>query len=192
MNEWMKAWQGWVRWRLTIGIGNCRFRSSSSSLLRTFTSTGCTELFTTSPNYSVWFAFLFFYCLLDSKQWFIILQHWSTRSTTWSTRHWHWTALTWRLWNTVSSYWGNPIVFLVELMKRRSFNSVILSIIGLPILFQSHVYTVWIWFIVRQWETTEEHCGYDFPWNPSRLLPFYVSSPYWLISKCESHLLNQS
>lgn len=44
------------------------------------------------------------------------------------------------------------------------------ALIG-PLLLGSHVVTVWLWFVWRQWEAAEGHCGYDFPWSPSHLLP---------------------
>jgi len=38
-----------------------------------------------------------------------------------------------------------------------------------PLLVGAHVVVLWIWFAVRQWEAAEGHCGYDFPWSPTRL-----------------------
>jgi len=40
-----------------------------------------------------------------------------------------------------------------------------------PMLFSSHVLTVWIWIAFRQWEAAEGHAGYDLPWSPTHLLP---------------------
>jgi plant 4alpha-monomethylsterol monooxygenase len=40
-----------------------------------------------------------------------------------------------------------------------------------PLLVGAHVVTVWLWFVWRQWEAAEGHCGYDFPWSPSHFLP---------------------
>jgi 4-alpha-methyl-delta7-sterol-4alpha-methyl oxidase len=40
-----------------------------------------------------------------------------------------------------------------------------------PLLLGSHVVVVWLWFCVRQWEAAEGHCGYEFPWTPTHLLP---------------------
>lgn len=40
-----------------------------------------------------------------------------------------------------------------------------------PALVGAHVYALWAWVAVRQWEAAEGHCGYDFPWSPSHLLP---------------------
>lgn len=45
-----------------------------------------------------------------------------------------------------------------------------IALVG-PLLLGSHVVTVWAWFVWRQWEAAEGHCGYDFPWSPSRLFP---------------------
>ena len=41
-----------------------------------------------------------------------------------------------------------------------------------PLVVGAHVATVWLWFCFRQWEAAEGHCGYDFPWTPTHLLPF--------------------
>jgi len=41
-----------------------------------------------------------------------------------------------------------------------------------PVLVGAHVVTVWLWFAFRQWEAAEGHCGYEFPWTPTHLLPF--------------------
>jgi 4-alpha-methyl-delta7-sterol-4alpha-methyl oxidase len=38
-------------------------------------------------------------------------------------------------------------------------------------LFGVHVHVLWAWVVWRQWEATEGHCGYDFPWSPSHLFP---------------------
>jgi plant 4alpha-monomethylsterol monooxygenase len=40
-----------------------------------------------------------------------------------------------------------------------------------PLLVGAHVVTLWIWFAFRQWEAAEGHCGYEFPWSPTHLLP---------------------
>jgi sterol desaturase/sphingolipid hydroxylase (fatty acid hydroxylase superfamily) len=35
---------------------------------------------------------------------------------------------------------------------------------------RTHVFTYYMWVIVRIIETTDGHCGYDFPWSPFRLI----------------------
>jgi 4-alpha-methyl-delta7-sterol-4alpha-methyl oxidase len=45
-----------------------------------------------------------------------------------------------------------------------------LMLVG-PVLLGSHVLTIYVWITLRQWEAAEGHCGYDWPWSPSRLIP---------------------
>ncbi len=45
------------------------------------------------------------------------------------------------------------------------------ALIG-PMMVGAHVLTLWIWIAFRQWEACEGHCGYAFPWSPTRFLPF--------------------
>lgn len=42
-----------------------------------------------------------------------------------------------------------------------------------PAIVQCHVVTLWAWILLRQLEAIETHSGYDFPWSPTHLLPFY-------------------
>jgi methylsterol monooxygenase len=44
----------------------------------------------------------------------------------------------------------------------------------LPVLFlTNHLIFLWTWLAVREIQTYEVHSGYDFPWNPTKLIPFY-------------------
>ncbi|MBX7057976.1 MAG: sterol desaturase family protein [Leptospirales bacterium] len=47
-----------------------------------------------------------------------------------------------------------------------------------PALIGAHVGVFWIWVVFRQWEAAEQHSGYDFPFNPMRLLPLYDGARY--------------
>ncbi len=47
-----------------------------------------------------------------------------------------------------------------------------------PILFADHMFTVWVWLVFRLWETVEDHSGFDFPWNPTNLIPFWAGSAH--------------
>lgn len=47
-----------------------------------------------------------------------------------------------------------------------------LALIG-PLLLSSHIYVVYVWFVLRQWQAVDGHCGYEFNWNPITWLPFY-------------------
>ncbi len=52
-----------------------------------------------------------------------------------------------------------------------------LVLIG-PSLVGAHVVTLWAWIIFRQFEAADGHCGYDVPWNPGLLVPFYKGAAY--------------
>lgn len=51
------------------------------------------------------------------------------------------------------------------------------SFVG-PAIVQCHVVTMWLWIVARTLEAIETHSGYDFPWNPAKLIPFYGGSEY--------------
>lgn len=52
-----------------------------------------------------------------------------------------------------------------------------LVLIG-PVLVNAHYVTLYLWIIWRQVEAVDGHLGYDFPWNPLRLLPGYDGPGY--------------
>ncbi|KAG7473279.1 hypothetical protein MATL_G00094040 [Megalops atlanticus] len=41
-----------------------------------------------------------------------------------------------------------------------------------PVLLRCHVLTTWAFMVVHVYVSVEDHCGYDFPWSTSRLVPF--------------------
>mmetsp|Transcript_23682 Transcript_23682/g.23437 ORF Transcript_23682/g.23437 Transcript_23682/m.23437 type:complete len:279 (-) Transcript_23682:12-848(-) len=41
-----------------------------------------------------------------------------------------------------------------------------------------HMFTIYLWYCIRTFETLDGHCGYDFPWSPFRLLPLCAGSQY--------------
>eukprot|EP00249_Psilotum_nudum_P000702 c12797_g1_i1 orf=380-1291(+) len=51
------------------------------------------------------------------------------------------------------------------------------SFIG-PLVVPGHMVTLWLWIALRQIEAIETHSGYDFPWTPTKLVPFYGGSEY--------------
>jgi len=42
-----------------------------------------------------------------------------------------------------------------------------------PLLLCRHLFTLWVYLGVRLWETVEDHSGYDVPFNPTNLIPFW-------------------
>ncbi|XP_031127851.1 methylsterol monooxygenase 1-1-like [Ipomoea triloba] len=47
-----------------------------------------------------------------------------------------------------------------------------------PLMVPCHMITFWLWFILRQIEAIETHSGYEFPWSPSKYIPFYGGAIY--------------
>ncbi|XP_041132190.1 cholesterol 25-hydroxylase-like protein 2 [Polyodon spathula] len=41
-----------------------------------------------------------------------------------------------------------------------------------PILLHCHCLTAWVFMMFTVWISTEDHCGYDFPWSLHNLVPF--------------------
>ena len=46
------------------------------------------------------------------------------------------------------------------------------TVVG-PALTGPHLFTLWLWMVLRVIETVEAHSGYHFPWSPSNFLPLY-------------------
>eukprot|EP00026_Physarum_polycephalum_P014823 Phypoly_transcript_15382.p1 GENE.Phypoly_transcript_15382~~Phypoly_transcript_15382.p1 ORF type:complete len:290 (-),score=29.55 Phypoly_transcript_15382:60-908(-) len=42
-----------------------------------------------------------------------------------------------------------------------------------PMLLTRHLFSLWAWLLVRLYQTVEAHSGYDFPWSPTKLIPFW-------------------
>jgi sterol desaturase/sphingolipid hydroxylase (fatty acid hydroxylase superfamily) len=45
-----------------------------------------------------------------------------------------------------------------------------------PMLLTRHLFSLWVWLLVRLYQTVEAHSGYDFPWSPTKLIPFWGGS----------------
>ncbi|KAN0011831.1 hypothetical protein ACTFIV_000491 [Dictyostelium citrinum] len=51
------------------------------------------------------------------------------------------------------------------------------TVIG-PFIFSRDLFTLWVWLGTRLFQTVECHSGYDFPWNPTKLIPFWGGSHF--------------
>ena len=93
-----------------------------------------------------------------------------------------------------------PIAINGAYMTAAEQNMIVVGILLPMVLMRAHIYVVWAWMFFRNWETCEEHSGYDFPcvrsrrfasllgvqrwtflrsrWNPTHLLPFYEGPSY--------------
>ncbi|XVF22710.1 hypothetical protein REPUB_Repub12eG0194400 [Reevesia pubescens] len=47
-----------------------------------------------------------------------------------------------------------------------------------PSMVPCHMITLYIWTSLRVVEAIEAHIGFDFPWNPTKFIPFYVGAEY--------------
>ena len=47
-----------------------------------------------------------------------------------------------------------------------------------PTIIGAHLYVIWIWVALRQFEAVDGHAGYDIPWNPAHWLPVYQGPVY--------------
>ncbi|KAG6431819.1 hypothetical protein SASPL_109904 [Salvia splendens] len=47
-----------------------------------------------------------------------------------------------------------------------------------PAIAPGHMITFWLWIAFRQIEAIETHSGYDFPWTPTKYIPFYGGADY--------------
>ncbi|GMN32556.1 hypothetical protein TIFTF001_003730 [Ficus carica] len=47
-----------------------------------------------------------------------------------------------------------------------------------PAMVPGHMITFWLWIALRQIEAIDTHSGYDFPWSPTKYIPFYGGAEY--------------
>lgn len=47
-----------------------------------------------------------------------------------------------------------------------------------PAIAPGHLITFWLWIALRQIEAIDTHSGYDFPWSPTKYIPFYGGAEY--------------
>lgn len=46
------------------------------------------------------------------------------------------------------------------------------------IFYRVHIFVLFLWLIYKTFLSTEGHSGYEFPWSPTRILPFVYGSSY--------------
>lgn len=118
------------------------------------------------PAWYIIIAQLVFFIFLDD-----FLYYWMHRKmheNKWLLKHVH--SVHHRIHNTVGIN-GNYMHW-IEFTATAS-----LMLLG-PILVSAHLYVLWIWVVVRQFEAVDGHAGYDIPWNPAHWLPLYEGPVY--------------
>ncbi|HSP78320.1 MAG TPA: sterol desaturase family protein, partial [Myxococcaceae bacterium] len=117
------------------------------------------------PPWYVVVGQLLFFIVLDD-----FLYYWMHRTlhTRWLYKHVH--SIHHRITNpcAISGNYMHVVEFLLTST---------LVFIG-PSLVGAHVVTLWIWIVFRQLEAADGHSGYDVPWNPALLFPFYKGPVY--------------
>ena len=71
----------------------------------------------------------------------------------------------------ISTEYAHPLEYLL--------GNILPVVVGPALLGKHiHLYTVMLFFAVRIVDSSEQHSGYSFSWNPMRLLPFVVNADY--------------
>mmetsp|Transcript_18838 Transcript_18838/g.18815 ORF Transcript_18838/g.18815 Transcript_18838/m.18815 type:complete len:318 (+) Transcript_18838:31-984(+) len=70
----------------------------------------------------------------------------------------------------IASEYAHPLEF--------AFGNLLPAAIGPLLLGNCHIYTIYMWNVIRLLETTDGHSGYDFSWSAFRLLPLSGSANY--------------
>mmetsp|Transcript_702 Transcript_702/g.2332 ORF Transcript_702/g.2332 Transcript_702/m.2332 type:complete len:281 (+) Transcript_702:75-917(+) len=47
-----------------------------------------------------------------------------------------------------------------------------------PMLISPHLFTLWVWLMMRQYEAIDIHSGYEFPWNLNAVVKFYAGTEH--------------
>eukprot|EP00164_Ancoracysta_twista_P008723 GFYU01012688.1.p1 GENE.GFYU01012688.1~~GFYU01012688.1.p1 ORF type:complete len:269 (+),score=88.99 GFYU01012688.1:165-971(+) len=42
-----------------------------------------------------------------------------------------------------------------------------------PVIFAPHIFTLWVWVFMRQFEAVHTHSGYNLPFGPEKFIPFF-------------------
>lgn len=71
----------------------------------------------------------------------------------------------------ISSEFAHPIEYFLANMLPNAFGPKLLGT-------RVHLFTYFMWIVLRILETTDGHCGYEFSWSPYRLLPLSGSASY--------------
>lgn len=47
-----------------------------------------------------------------------------------------------------------------------------------PMLIGPHLFTLWVWLLMRQYEAIDIHSGYEFPWSIHRIFGWYAGTAH--------------
>ncbi|MET0404067.1 MAG: sterol desaturase family protein [Cystobacter sp.] len=117
------------------------------------------------PPWYVMVGQIAFFIVLDD-----FLYYWMHRTlhTPWLYKHVH----------SVHHRITTPFALTGNYMHAVEFVATATLVLVGPSLVGAHVVTLWAWVLFRQFEAVDGHSGYDAPWNPGLLIPFYKGSVY--------------
>ncbi|KMZ66697.1 C-4 methylsterol oxidase [Zostera marina] len=117
------------------------------------------------PSWNVVLSQLLFYFILED-----FVFYWGHRAlhTKWLYKHVH----------SVHHEYATPFGLTSEYAHPAEILFLGFATILGPALTGPHLFTLWLWMVVRVMETVEAHCGYDFPWSPSKFIPLYGGAEF--------------
>ena len=71
----------------------------------------------------------------------------------------------------IAGEYAHPVEYIFSNMLPTSLGPALLAT-------NTHLFTVFVWYIIRFSENLDGHSGYDFSWSPFRLLPFSGGADY--------------
>jgi len=77
-----------------------------------------------------------------------------------------------RTFHAVHHRYSQPFSLVTQYLSGWELFSVGLWATANPILLRCHCLTTWAFMVFNIYVSTEDHCGYDFPWAMHRLVPF--------------------
>ncbi|KAG0496985.1 hypothetical protein HPP92_001420 [Vanilla planifolia] len=117
------------------------------------------------PHWSVIFSQIIFYFILED-----FVFYWGHRvlHTKWLYKHVH----------SVHHEYATPFGLTSEYAHPAEILFLGFATIVGPALTGPHLFTLWLWMVLRVLETVEAHSGYHFPWSPSNFLPLYGGAEF--------------
>ncbi|URE45168.1 HLH [Musa troglodytarum] len=117
------------------------------------------------PHWSVIISQIIFYFILED---FVFYWGHRTLHTKWLYKHVH----------SIHHEYATPFGLTSEYAHPAEILFLGFATVVGPALTGPHLFTLWLWMILRVLETVEAHSGYHFPWSPSNFLPLYGGADF--------------
>ncbi|KAL2099826.1 hypothetical protein ACEWY4_004220 [Coilia grayii] len=77
-----------------------------------------------------------------------------------------------RTFHAVHHQYNEPFSLVTQYLSGWELFSVGFWTTANPVILQCHCLTTWAFMVFNVWVSTEDHCGYDFPWAMHNIVPF--------------------